>query len=645
MKKNSQLYLLIKETKKFLSNKFIETYQQDYNKLMIRNIMWNAKEHLVSVFKDFLIYDELSEFFVTFFPKDRAIKKLKDLISYYNESSFIFPNYTPLPESKYIYKNIIKKQRVIDEQENLEELKKKQDKLKEKKKNIFYEFYNDSESQSKFFNSSIYNSILKPSESLIKILFGIDNENDTKNTSDFLNKNFIEINFDNDNDMDDEEEAIGNSHNIENIEEIQNNIKDKKYEDDEQLVEIETIIKVINKYEKKKSAHVSIKEFIKNNKNNNSKIKIKLGLLSNNNENNNNSIINRTDMGKIGKNILNNYKSNNYFNKCIYVNNNSGINPKRNSGLQVFRNKNKKNSINIFSFKNKTKPDLIINESITNTDINKPLIINNYNYKNKNNNFTNRNVNNFNEQKHKKIKSTFCFNESNYYNAYVNKLNINDKNDIHKKYYKNDYDTPVVTRTKTLDKNMNNYKLNKKGKSIININININKTNLYLNNNQNKNKNYSMKNKNYPKIIPKLDFSPINKIKSIKNQNIKKHLNLNGLRNLNNNNYTQRDLNKTNTPGKNQYKLNEKFKIMLAMNGISNNKINKIAVNNDKKKSKKYFTEDNYTLKINAKNNFFKKSSYSNNNRNKKKNKDELIESINKIRISDFYTDRNDFIK
>ena len=645
MKKNSQLYLLIKETKKFLSNKFIEKYQQDYNKLMIRNIMRNAKEHLVSVFKDFLIYDELSEFFVTFFPKDRAIKKLKDLISYYNESSFIFPNYTPLPESKYIYKNIIKKQRVIDEQENLEELKKKQDKLKEKKKNIFYEFYNDSESQSKFFNSSIYNSILKPSESLIKILFGIDNENDTKNTSDFLNKNFIEINFDNDNDMDDEEEAIGNSHNIENIEEIQNNIKDKKYEDDEQLVEIETIIKVINKYEKKKSAHVSIKEFIKNNKNNNSKIKIKLGLLSNNNENNNNSIINRTDMGKIGKNILNNYKSNNYFNKCIYVNNNSGINPKRNSGLQVFRNKNKKNSKNIFSFKNKTKPDLIINESITNTDINKPLIINNYNYKNKNNNFTNRNVNNFNEQKHKKIKSTFCFNESNYYNAYVNKLNINDKSDIHKKYYKNDYDTPVVTRTKTLDKNMNNYKLNKKGKSIININININKTNLYLNNNQNKNKNYSMKNKNYPKIIPKLDFSPINKIKSIKNQNIKKHLNLNGLRNLNNNNYTQRDLNKTNTPGKNQYKLNEKFKIMLAMNGISNNKINKIAVNNDKKKSKKYFTEDNYTLKINAKNNFFKKSSYSNNNRNKKKNKDELIESINKIRISDFYTDRNDFIK
>ena len=624
MKKNSQIYSLIKETKKLLSKKFFEKYQQDYNKLMISNIMWNAKEHLVSVFKDFLIYDELSEFFVTFFPRDRAIKKLKELFSYYNESSFIFPTYTPLPESKYIYKNIIKKQRVIDEQENLEELKKKQDKLKEKKKNIFFEFYNDSESQSKFFNSSIYNSILKPSESLIKILFGIDNENNIKNNSDFLNKNFIANNFDNDNDMDDEE-AIENSHNIENLEEIQNNIKDKKYEEDDQLVEIETIIKVINRYEKKKSAHVSIKEFIKNNKNNNSKIRLKLGLLPNNNENNI-SIINRSDMGKIGKNILNNYKSNNYFNKCIIGNNNSGINRMKNSELQFFRNNNKKNNTDI-------------------NNINKPLIINNYNYKNKNNNYTNRNANNFNEQKHKKIKSTFCFNESNYYNDYVNKLNINDKNDINKKYYKNDFNTPITNRTKTLDKNISNHKLNKKDKSIININININETNLYLNNNQNQNKNYFVKNKNYPKIIPKLDFNLINKNKFIKNKNIKKILNLNDLRNLYNNNYTERDLNKRNTPGKNHYKLNEKFKLMLAMNGISNNKINKIAANNDKKKSKQYSTENNYTLKIKTKNNFFKKCSYSNNNRNKKKNKDELIESINKIRISDFYTDRNDYIK
>ena len=94
--------------------------------------MWNAKYHIVSLFKDYLIFDELAEFFNEYNTKENSINKLKDLFSYYNESSFIFPNYTPLPESKYIYKNIIKKQRVIDEQENLEEIKIKKKKLEKK---------------------------------------------------------------------------------------------------------------------------------------------------------------------------------------------------------------------------------------------------------------------------------------------------------------------------------------------------------------------------------------------------------------------------------------------------------------------------------------------------------------------------------
>ena len=640
MKEKSQLYSLLKEFQKVQAKRFSEKYQQDYNKLMINNIMWNAKEHLVCLFKDYLIYDELSEFFIIFFPSNKAIKKLKELINYYNESSFIFPNYTPLPESKYIYKNIIKKQRVIDEQENLEELKKKQIKLKEKKKNIFYEFYNNSESQSKFFNSSIYNSILKPSESLLKILFGIDNENNTKNASYYFNKNFISNNTDNGNINDNEEVNIEEYYSKENIEEIISN----DCEDDNQLDEIKSIIKVIDKYEKKKSALVSIKDFIKNNnnKNKNSKIKIKLGLLPKNNENyNNNSIINRTDMGKIGKNILNNYYSNNFFKKRVYNGkNNSGINPMKNSGIQIFRNDNKKNSINIFNFRNKTKPEININESITNPDLKKPLMITDYNYKN--NNVNTRSANNDKGQKHKKVKSTFCFNELNYYNDYLNKLNLNGKNDIYKKYYKNDFNTPTAKRTKTLNKNINNYKLCKKDKSIININININETNLYLNNNPNKNKNHSMKNKNYPTIIPKLDFNLINNNKSIKNKNIEKTLNLNDLKSIYNNNFTERNLNSKNTRGKNQYKINEKLKLMLGLSGI-NNKINKIGFNNDEKKSKKLFTENNKTLKLNVNKNIFKKVSNSNNKSNKKKDKNELAESANKIKMYDFYSDRNSY--
>ena len=214
MKQFSELFFEKKANIKLLKN-YHENYNVDYNKLMINNIMWNAKYHIVSLFKDYLIFDELAEFFNEYNTKKNSINKLKDLFSYYNESSFIFPNYTALPESKYIYKNIIKKQRVIDEQENLEELKLKQNKLKDKRKNLFYDFYNDNGYESKFFNSTVYNSILKPSGSLIKILFGIDNKKyNDKSSSYYLNKNFI------DKSNNDDDQSLVEDYNIENIEDI-----------------------------------------------------------------------------------------------------------------------------------------------------------------------------------------------------------------------------------------------------------------------------------------------------------------------------------------------------------------------------------------------------------------------------------------
>ena len=393
MEQNKEFYSLIKKVKQIAVKNNLKNYEIDYNILKINNIMWNTKEHLVSKFKDYLIFDELSEFFITFFPIERSFKKLKELFNYYNESSFIFPNYTSLPESKYIYRNIIKKQRVIDEQENLEELKLKQKKLKEKKKNIFYEFYNDSEYESKFFNSSIYNSILKPSESLIKILFGIDNKNkidnksNTNNISYYLNKNFINNNnsLKSENEYDNEDN-IEEYYNKENLEEIFDNNKDNNSDNeqciyDEELEEIRNIIKIIHKYEKKKKVNMSIKDFINNNKNN-SKIKIKLGLIPNNEQ-----INNTTNIGKIGTNIL---KANNLFKKYINNGNNNNIikqNKKDHSSDIYHLKNNNKNNIRIFNFKNKTKIEL--NESNTNSDINKPLVITNYN--NKKNNIKNQN--------------------------------------------------------------------------------------------------------------------------------------------------------------------------------------------------------------------------------------------------------------
>ena len=236
-----KLLLFEKKAKELILKNYHENYLVNYNKLIISNIMWNAKNHIISLFKDNLIFDELAEFFSEYIPKENSLKKLKYLLDYYTESSFIFPNYTPLPESKYIYKNIIKKQRVIDEQENLEEIKNKKKKLKDKHKNIFYDFYNNN-NDSKFFNSTIYNSILKPSESLIKNLFGIGGKNtNDKNNSDYLNKNFID-NSNNDNKKENEQSLI-EDYDIENIEEIYDNDKFNKEENewDDEIDDIQKI--------------------------------------------------------------------------------------------------------------------------------------------------------------------------------------------------------------------------------------------------------------------------------------------------------------------------------------------------------------------------------------------------------------------
>ena len=621
MEQNYKFLFFEKKARNLIIRNYNQNYHINYDKQVINNIMWNAKEHLVSLFKDYLIFDELAEFCADFYPMEKSIKKLNDLFNYYCESSFIFPNYTPLPESKYIYKSIIKKQRVIDEQENLDELRIKQKKLKEKKKNIFFDFYNDSGAENKFFNSTIYNSILKPSESLIKILFGLDNKPinnklNNQNTSYYLNKNFINNNNEDsvNNSNSDEDCNIDDYYTGENNEEILGKIKTKERNEwDKEIDDIIKIVKIIYKNEKKKSVNMTIKDFIKNNRNINNKTKIKLGLFTNKNY----SIINRTNNDKTDKNI---YKSNNLLSNI--------------SGMNHFTKK-VKNKINVLNFKNREKLDL--QESITNNEGKNPFLITNYNFKK---NVFNKNTINNKEQKHKKVKSTFCFNDFNN-NDYLSliRLNTNNGNNKNSNYIEY-FNTPTSKRTQTLNKNINNYKLIKKSdNSIININININETNLYVNS-QNKN-NFYKKNKNYPKIIPKLD------INSIKNKSSKKTLCPNDFKNSSkNNNFTERNLIKDRqSPGKNLFKLNEKFKFML---GINEDKKNKVITHhqNDMDKNKLYFKERNNTLKIN--NNYFNKKKYNNTNSNKSQNKGKnkliLIENLTKIKISDYYTDRNNYL-
>ena len=145
-----------------------------YNTFVIDSILLNNRSHIVSLFKDGLILNEDSEFFSRFYNKGESNKRLQQLLDYYNASSMLFPNYTALDEKKYIYKNIMKKQKVIDLMEELDD-KKKED-------NVLYINYTNGvkeEKDDRVFDTKIYESIaLDQDISKIKELFG-DNLNES----------------------------------------------------------------------------------------------------------------------------------------------------------------------------------------------------------------------------------------------------------------------------------------------------------------------------------------------------------------------------------------------------------------------------------------------------------------------------------
>ena len=137
-----------------------------YQIKVIDEIIHNENSHIVAEFKDYLIRGDISEFLQQYYKKKDSIDLLPKIYEYYISCSVIFPNYVILPESKYIYKNIQRKQRVIDiqqEQEDMEEYK---------KKGLFEE-----EKEPTVFNTQALDSILNQTDtSGVKQYFGLSQE-------------------------------------------------------------------------------------------------------------------------------------------------------------------------------------------------------------------------------------------------------------------------------------------------------------------------------------------------------------------------------------------------------------------------------------------------------------------------------------
>ena len=127
----------IRKFEKRIKKKLVKKYEipkNFYIKKKINELIFNTKSHYTALFKDYLIIDDEHEFLRRFYPDKDYKKKLKKIFNYYEKYSKIFPNYLSISESKYMYKNILKKQNMIH---NLHHMKKQEE--QNKKENIFYE--------------------------------------------------------------------------------------------------------------------------------------------------------------------------------------------------------------------------------------------------------------------------------------------------------------------------------------------------------------------------------------------------------------------------------------------------------------------------------------------------------------------------
>ena len=449
-----------------------------YQKFQILLLMENANTHLVSIFKDYLLYDDMTEFFKEYYDSKEIYPRLKTIYDYYESSSYLFPNYTAINEGKYIYRNIIKKQKLIDYLEDLEDKKKEKEEkinLKKKKK---YQNQNDQSSSSfiEVFDTKVYDNIRKETwnDSKINDLFCVENKNS--------------------NDCDSFASLI----------KLAEMIKDKDKEKEKEKIK-ET------KYVKKNI--VTDKD-----KDNNDKSKLKKNKEFNNinNSNNKNSNINditKKEINKINNNII--------INKDNYLKNAKiGLDNK----IYVSRRINIKQNINNKICQKRPETNININDFINN------------NYSTNTNIYTNKNISiNFNTNINTNIKSIThnWSNRNKIINTEPSKSNDFAKNSKGKLIQKNQVNS---SHKNTYKKNniiiniINNNKNN-------NYNTNNNYFSSYTSNNVNTNEN-NAKNNNYNNFQINNNYFPnytnINEKISINNDNLNNINNLNIISNNNN---------------------------------------------------------------------------------------------------------------
>ena len=470
---------IISYVQKLLCKKYFVS-KISYQKLLIKNIIYDDKRRLVSVFKEQLIINDISEYMKKFYKRKESRIKLRKYFELYDKYSKIFPNYTPLIESKYIYTNIHRKQKVIDLQQNTN----KNNKIKNNKI---------------IFNSDVYQSIEKISENFNKDIFGIDN-NELNNSLIQINNiinniNKYELNFEGI----DLNNNINNNINNKSIKNIKNKniiINNYYYNNNSILTKNIPTESLNTNYIPKKNLSTIKKNILTNQKNKYKSLLYPIFHLNDLNKTNKNNYlsdtINRTNLttrrNSKNKSINNNISMNNTKYSSAINNSfkfNKYKNMKLNSILKKITSSDINNSLLIKKGKNVDKEKLKINRTLVSKIINK-------NNKNKNSGLITDRI-----KKKISILTTGPKNDMNKLKIYLK--NIKNKKCVGDKQNKINYDIKTdrgIYNTGNINKIIQKQSLIRK-----NINNNINKK--YLSNNL-------LINKNQEKKIPSVGKRKIN---------------------------------------------------------------------------------------------------------------------------------------
>ena len=81
-----------------LERKYL-TSRDYYNVKIVNDIIYNENAHIVSVFKDYLIYDDVSEFLKRFYAEHEAVTRLPKIYDFYDKYSKV------LSPQKIIYRS------------------------------------------------------------------------------------------------------------------------------------------------------------------------------------------------------------------------------------------------------------------------------------------------------------------------------------------------------------------------------------------------------------------------------------------------------------------------------------------------------------------------------------------------------------